>query len=126
MSASLASTAIHHGLGVNLADISNPNDKVNALKYLTLAPSPSILSVAVGKLSIILFFHRLLGMSMARTLSIALWIIIFITGCLSVAAVVAVLAFCIPTESIWDQNVPAKRCMTPETQLGIGLTQACT
>ncbi|KAL3457974.1 hypothetical protein BJX64DRAFT_237532 [Aspergillus heterothallicus] len=123
-SASLASTAIHHGLGVNLTDIPNANDRVNALKYLTLAPSPSILSVAVGKLSIILFFHRLLGMSMTRALSNALWILIFITGCLSIAAVVAVLAFCIPTESIWDRTVPAKRCMASETQLGIGLAQA--
>ncbi|KAL2865275.1 uncharacterized protein BJX67DRAFT_359117 [Aspergillus lucknowensis] len=123
-SASLASTAIHYGLGVDLNDIRNPADRVNALKYLTLAPSPSILSVAVGKISIVLFFHRLLDVSMTRSLSVMLWILIFITVCLSLAAVVAVLAFCIPTVSIWDKTVPPKSCMAPETQLRIGLTQA--
>ncbi|KAL2835985.1 hypothetical protein BJY01DRAFT_222707 [Aspergillus pseudoustus] len=123
-SASLASVAIHYGLGMDLNDIQPPDARVDALKYLTLAPSPSILSVAVGKLSIILFFHRLLGMSMTRTLSVALWTLIFITFCLSVAAVLAVLAFCIPTQSIWDRTVASKWCMAPETQLGIGLSQA--
>ncbi|KAL4733213.1 hypothetical protein BDV11DRAFT_175911 [Aspergillus similis] len=120
-SASLASTAIHYGLGVDLYDIQSPEDRVNALKYLTLAPNPSILSVALGKLSIVLFFHRLLGVSMTRTLSAVLWILLFITAGLSISAVVAVLAFCTPTESIWDKTIPAKRCMAPETQLGIGL-----
>ncbi|KAL4860338.1 hypothetical protein BDV12DRAFT_209881 [Aspergillus spectabilis] len=103
-SASLASIAIHYGLGVDLNDIQSPDDKVNALRYLTLAPSPSILSVALGKISIVLFFHRLLG--------------------LSIAAVVAVVAFCIPTQSIWDKTIPPKSCMEVETQLGIGLAQA--
>ncbi|KAL3439715.1 hypothetical protein BJX65DRAFT_291769 [Aspergillus insuetus] len=64
-------------------------------------------------------------MPMTRALSLALWTLIFITRCLSIAAVVAVLAFCIPTQSIWDKAVPAKHCMPPETQLAIGLTQAC-
>jgi hypothetical protein len=111
---------------MDLNDIQSPDNRVNALKYLTLAPSPSILSVAVGKLSIVLFFHRLLGVSMTKTLSIILWILVFITAGLSVSAVVAVLAFCTPTESIWDRTIPPKRCMAPETQLGIGLAQACT
>ncbi|CBF84141.1 hypothetical protein AN2726.2 [Aspergillus nidulans FGSC A4] len=123
-SASLASTAIHYGLGVDLYGIQSPDDRVNALKYLTLAPNPSILSVAFGKLSIVLFFHRLLGVSMTRTLSTILWILLFITAGLSISAVVAVLAFCTPTESIWDKTIPPKRCMAPETQLGIGLAQA--
>ncbi|KAL4982724.1 hypothetical protein BDW68DRAFT_170385 [Aspergillus falconensis] len=123
-SASLASTAIHYGLGVDLYDIQSPDDRVNALKYLTLAPNPSILSVAFGKLSIVLFFHRLLGVSMTRALSAFLWILLFITACLSISAVVAVLAFCTPTKSIWDKTIPPKRCMAPETQLGIGLAQA--
>ncbi|KAL2816040.1 hypothetical protein BDW59DRAFT_166507 [Aspergillus cavernicola] len=123
-SASLASTAVHYGLGVNLNDIQNPDDKVNALKYLTLAPSPSILSVAVGKISIVIFFHRLLGVSMTKALSTILWTLIFITVGLSIAAVVAVVAFCIPTESIWDKTITPKSCMAEETQLGIGLAQA--
>ncbi|KAL4784113.1 hypothetical protein BJX76DRAFT_348035 [Aspergillus varians] len=123
-SASLASTAVHYGLGMDLHDIHDPGDRVNALKYLTLAPSPSILSVAIGKVSIVLLFHRLLGVSMNKTLSRILWILIFITVCLSVAAVVAVLAFCIPTESIWDTAITPNWCMKGETQLGIGLVQA--
>ncbi|KAL4811715.1 hypothetical protein BDW67DRAFT_171418 [Aspergillus spinulosporus] len=113
-SASLASTAIHYGLGVDLYDIHSPDDRVNALKYLTLAPNPSILSVAFGKLLIVLFFHRLLDVSMTRML---------LAG-LSISAVVAVLAFCTPTKSIWDKTVPAKHCMAPETQLRISLAQA--
>ncbi|KAL4881004.1 hypothetical protein BJY04DRAFT_189697 [Aspergillus karnatakaensis] len=123
-SASLASTAIHYGLGINLNDIASPSDRVNALKYVTLAPPPSILSVAVGKISIVLFFHRLLGAAMTKTLSAILWVLIFITVGLSLSAVVAVLAFCTPTESIWDRTVVPTRCMAPETQLGIGLAQA--
>lgn len=111
---------------MNITSIQNPNDKINALKYLTLAPSPSILSVAFGKVSIVLLFHRLLGPSMTRFHSRGLWVLIFITMCLSIAAVVAVLAFCMPTASIWDKSITPERCMAKETQLGIGLAQACT
>ncbi|KAL4914787.1 hypothetical protein BDW62DRAFT_219871 [Aspergillus aurantiobrunneus] len=124
-SAGLASVGVHYGLGVDINDIQDPGYRVNALKYLTLAPSPSILSVAFGKLSIVLLFHRLLGVSMTRKLSAILWTLIFITACLSVAAVVAVVAFCTPTESIWDKTITPVRCMTQQTQLGIGLGQAC-
>ncbi|KAI9375032.1 hypothetical protein BJX61DRAFT_209289 [Aspergillus egyptiacus] len=123
-SASLASAGVHYGLGVDLHAIQDPSDRVNALKYLTLAPSPSILSVVFGKISIVLLFHRLLGVSMSRFVSVMLWTLICITVCLSVAAVVAVLAFCMPTASIWDKSIRPSRCMATETQLGIGLAQA--
>ncbi|KAL4811051.1 hypothetical protein BDV18DRAFT_155662 [Aspergillus unguis] len=123
-SAGLATAGVHYGLGRNLDAIQDPTDKTNALKYLTLAPSPSILSVLFGKLSIVLLFHRLLGPSMTKRLSVALWVLVFVTAVLSIAAVVAVLAFCQPTNSIWDKTVTPNWCMSSTTQLGIGLAQA--
>lgn len=124
-SAGLATAAVHYGLGVDINDINDPNDKLNALKYLTLAPNPSILSVAFGKLSIALLFRRLLGVAMTKKLSIILWIIIIITMGLSASAVGVVLGFCTPTTAIWDSSIVPVRCLAQNTQLGIGLAQAC-
>jgi hypothetical protein len=124
-SAGLASRAVHYGLGMDINLIESDSDRINALKYLTLAPPPSILSVAIGKISIVLLLGRLMGMSMNKVHFCGLWIMILISVGLSLAAVIAVLAFCIPIESIWDLSVPRERCMAPQTQLVIGLTQAC-
>jgi hypothetical protein len=124
-SACLATLAVYHGLGMDINLIESDSDRINALKYLTLAPPPSILSVAIGKISIVLLLGRLMGMSITKVHFWVLWIMMLITVGLSLAAVIAVLAFCIPTESIWDLSVPRERCMAPQTQLVIGLTQAC-
>lgn len=111
---------------MDLFDITDPEDKINALKYLTIAPPFSILSVGFGKLSIVLLFRRLLGVAMTKKISTILWILIFITGCLTIGAVVIVLGFCTPTEAIWDSSITPIRCMPVNAQLGVGLAQACT
>ncbi|KAL4968455.1 uncharacterized protein BDV14DRAFT_196760 [Aspergillus stella-maris] len=123
-SASLATAAIHYGLGRDIQEITNPHDKMLAQKFLTLAPPSSIWSVLAGKLSIVLLFHRLLGVSMTKVRSRILWTLMAITACLSIAAIIADVTFCIPTEAIWDKSVRAKRCMSRQTQMGIWLAQA--
>ena len=105
-------------------DIQDPMDRMNAVKYLTLAPNPSIMSVALGKVSIVLLLHRLMGMSMTRVHFWMLWTMMFISVSLSISAVVAVLRFCSPTEAIWNKNVKGT-CIDPQIQLSIGLSQAC-
>lgn len=58
-SAALVSVAVHYGLGLDLYEIHDAQDQINALKYLTVAPNFSILSVAVGKVSIVLLLQRI-------------------------------------------------------------------
>ena len=124
VSAALVTVAVRYGLGLDLFDIHNPNDQLNALKYLTIAPNFSILSVAVGKVSIVLLLKRVMGMAAKRWHLIILWIVAFISFCLSIASVVVVLGFCTPTARIWDKTVEGT-CINPMIQLGVGLSQAC-
>jgi hypothetical protein len=56
-SAALVTVAVRYGLGLDLLDIHDPNNRMNAVKYLTIAPNFSILSVAVGKVSIVLLLQ---------------------------------------------------------------------
>ena len=124
VSAALVTVAVRYGLGLDLFDIQNPNDQLNALKYLTIAPNFSILSVAVGKVSIVLLLKRVMGMAAKRWHLIILLVVAFISFCLSIASVVVVLGFCTPTARIWDKTVKGT-CINPMVQLGVGLSQAC-
>lgn len=123
-SAILVSVAVHYGLGMDINDIKDPIQKMNAVKYLTIAPSPSIMSVAIGKISVVFLLHRLMGTNANRIYFWMLWITMFISISLSVGAVVVVLRFCSPTESIWNTNIQGT-CIDPNIQLGVGLAQAC-
>ena len=123
-SAILATIAINHGLGMDINAIETHHDRLMALKYLTIAPNPSIMSVGVGKISIVLLLHRLMGVSMTRLNFYLLWTLMFITVCLTIGAVVVVMAFCIPAQAIWDKSVSGN-CMDVRTQLGVGMTQCC-
>ena len=120
----LVTVAVHYGLGTDIKDIKDPSDQVNAVKYLTIAPVFSILSVGIGKISIVLFLLRVMGISVSRIRFWLLWAMMFISISLNVAAVIVVLRFCIPTEAIWDPAVKGK-CINPDIQLGVGLGQAC-
>lgn len=54
----LVTAVVHYGLGLDLFDIDDPNNQINAIKYLTIAPNFSILSVAAGKVSIVLLIQH--------------------------------------------------------------------
>jgi hypothetical protein len=120
----LVTIAVHYGLGRNIVDIKNPQDQINAVKYLTIAPNFGIMSVGMGKVSIVFLLLRVMGKSITKVRSWILWIITFISIALNVGAVVVVLRFCVPVESIWDPTVKGS-CIDPQIQLGVGLAQAC-
>lgn len=122
-SAALVSVAVHYGLGLDLYEIHDPQDQINALKYLTVAPNFSILSVAVGKVSIVLLLQRIMGLSARKAHLAILWVIAVISFGLSIGAVVVVLGFCMPSTKIWDKSVQG-HCMNTQIQLGVGLAQA--
>lgn len=123
-SAVLVSVAVHYGLGLDLSDIHDPHDQMNAVKYLTIAPNFSILSVALGKISVVFLLQRVMGVTGKKNHLIILWAVAAISFLLSIGAVVVVLAFCTPTKRIWDQSVEG-HCINPQIQLGVGLCQAC-
>jgi len=123
-SAILVSVAVHYGLGMNITDIKDPQDRMNAVKYLTLAPNFNILSVGIGKTSIVFFLIRLLSGTESTSRKIVLWVIVLISNMLNIAGVSTVLGFCTPTESIWNPDVPGT-CIDPQVQLGIGMAQVC-
>jgi hypothetical protein len=123
-SAALVTVAVRYGLGLDLLDIHDTNNRMNAVKYLTIAPNFSILSVAVGKVSIVLLLQRIMGMTARKLHLVILWIVAVISFGLSIAAVAVVLGFCTPTKRIWDKSVQG-HCIDTQIQLGIGLGQAC-
>lgn len=123
-SAVLVTAAVHYGLGLDRFDIHDPYDQMNAIKYLTIAPNFSILSVAVGKVSTVLLLQRVMGMSAKKVHLIGLWVVVVISFGLSIVSIVVILGFCTPSKKIWDKTIQA-HCMGPQIQLGVGLTQAC-
>lgn len=124
VSAALVTVAVRYGLGLDLFDIHDPNNKMNAVEYLTIAPNFSIFSVAIGKVSIVLLLKRVMGVTAKTVHLIFLWVVAAISFCLSIAAIAVVLGFCTPTKRIWDKTVEG-HCIDPMIQLGIGLAQAC-
>lgn len=54
----LVTVAVHYGQGLHLFDIDDPNNQMNTIKYLTIAPNFRILSVAAGKVFIVLLIQH--------------------------------------------------------------------
>lgn len=124
MCSALAHVGTTYGLGNHLYTITNPEAQINAIKYTQLAPPFSIISTTTGKVSIVLFLFRLMGLSTTRGKKWFLYILTIVSVVLNVICIVFLLGFCMPAQRIWDKRVPG-HCMSLESQLVVGLLQAC-
>lgn len=124
MCSALVQTGTRYGLGTHLYDISDPQYRINSIKYTTLAPPFSVVSTTTGKISIVLFLFRLMGMATTKGKKWFLYILTILSVILNVFCIIVLIGFCMPAERIWDRTVPG-HCMSLELQLVVGLLQAC-
>ena len=128
MSAIVCSALAHvgttYGLGTHLYNITDIEVKVNAIKYTQLAPPFSIISTTTGKISIVLFLFRIMGLSTTKGKKWFLYILTIVSIILNAVTIFWLLGFCFPAERIWDQRVPG-HCLSLQSQLVVGILQAC-
>lgn len=119
----LAQVAVHYGLGMHTADITDPYDKVNALKYTVIAPNFSVVSTTAGKISVSIFLLRLLGYSAKLWQRWFLYILNAVSVIWNAFAILVIMGFCRPPQKIWLPETPGS-CFPMKVQLVGGISQA--
>ncbi|KAI0114522.1 hypothetical protein GGR51DRAFT_449387 [Nemania sp. FL0031] len=120
---SLVTVGVSYGLGKHQADIKNPHDLSEAIKYTILAPTLSIISSTSSKISILIFLVRLTGMSAKRWHLYFLWGTCAILVVLNILAIVVIIRFCDPPQKQWQPWLPGT-CLDPQIQQYIGFIQS--
>ncbi|KAI1126303.1 hypothetical protein F5Y10DRAFT_244974 [Nemania abortiva] len=120
---SLVTVGAAHGLGKHQADIKDPYDLSEAIKYTILAPTISIISSTCSKISILIFLVRLTGLSAKRWHLCFLWGACAILIILNILAIVVIILFCDPPQKQWKPWLPGT-CLEPQVQQYIGFIQS--
>ncbi|KAI2640264.1 hypothetical protein GGS21DRAFT_488025 [Xylaria nigripes] len=118
----LITVGTHHGLGKHEADIADPADRSDAVKYSILASAVHFLSSTSSKISILIFLVRLIGMSAKRWHIVFLWALGITLTSLNILAAVVTVCFCDPPQKQWEPSLPGT-CLPPYIQLYIGFIQ---
>ncbi|KAI1654255.1 hypothetical protein F4813DRAFT_392759 [Daldinia decipiens] len=105
-------TAVHYGLGRHIENITDPYSRQMAIKYTILAPSFSLVSATLSKISILIFLTRLIGVAATRLHLACLWTLGGILVIANFIAIVVLLRFCIPIEKQWNPGVKGS-CISP-------------
>ncbi|KAL4953942.1 hypothetical protein BDW69DRAFT_183996 [Aspergillus filifer] len=119
----LAQVGVSYGLGKHMADITDPIDQENALKYTVIAPNFSVVSTTTGKISVSIFLLRLMGQSAKCWQRWFLYILNSISIVWNALAIVAIIGFCRPAKKIWHPETPGS-CFSLGLQLAVGISQA--
>ncbi|KAI1646943.1 uncharacterized protein F4817DRAFT_316346 [Daldinia loculata] len=106
--------AAHYGLGRHIDTITDPYHRQMAIKYTIIAPSFSIVSSTLSKISILIFLTRLIGVTATRLHLACIWTLGAILVIANFIAIVILLRFCIPIEKQWMPEVKGS-CISPET-----------
>ncbi|KAK6858358.1 hypothetical protein PG995_006057 [Apiospora arundinis] len=118
----LVTVGVGFGLGRHTDAIADPHDKMMAIKYTVMAPPFSVISSAFGKISILIFLLRLMGVVADRWHMRVVWGLCILLVLLDILAIVATIGFCVPAERIWDSTVDG-HCMPLRAQVIIGSVQ---
>ncbi|KAI1173156.1 hypothetical protein F4777DRAFT_581278 [Nemania sp. FL0916] len=119
----LVTVGVSYGLGRHQADIKDPNDLSEAIKYTIIAPALSIISSTSSKISILIFLVRLMGMSAKNWHLWLLWGLCLALIALNVLAIVLVVGYCNPPQKQWQPWLPGT-CFQPEFQRWVGFIQS--
>ncbi|KAI0536333.1 hypothetical protein GGR58DRAFT_475676 [Xylaria digitata] len=120
---SLVTVGVSYGIGRHQAEIKNPNDLSEAIKYTILAPGFSIVSSTSSKISILIFLVRLMGVAAKRWHLFFLWGLCAVLIVLNVIAIIFIVRFCDPPQKQWQPWVPGT-CINPQVQRDIGFIQS--
>ncbi|KAI9371064.1 hypothetical protein BJX61DRAFT_548562 [Aspergillus egyptiacus] len=119
----LAEVAVHYGLGRHTYDISDLNNRAQAIKYTVIAPCFSVVSTTTGKISVSIFLLRLIGPAATLFQRWFLYILNLVSIIWNTIAIVAIIGFCSPPKKIWIPDTPGS-CFALEFQLIVGTSQA--
>ncbi|KAJ2990353.1 hypothetical protein NUW58_g2995 [Xylaria curta] len=119
----LVTVAVSHGLGRHQGEIKDPDDLSEAIKYTILAPNLSIVSSTCGKISVLIFLVRLVGLSAKRWHLYFLWGLCAILIAFNIVAIVFIIRFCDPPQKQWQPWLPGT-CLNPEIQRNVGFVQS--
>ncbi|KAI1751275.1 hypothetical protein F4782DRAFT_187969 [Xylaria castorea] len=120
---SLVVVGASYGLGKQEAEIGNPHDRSEAIKYTILAPTFSIISSTSSKISILIFLIRLMGMSAKRWHIYFLWGLCALLVTFNSIAILLIVRFCDPPQKQWKPWLPGK-CLDPEVQQYVAFVQS--
>ncbi|KAI8943908.1 hypothetical protein F4801DRAFT_341824 [Xylaria longipes] len=120
---SLVTVGVSHGLGRHQAEIKNPYDLSEAIKYTIIAPSFSIISSTSSKISILIFLVRLVGMSAKKWHLYFLWGLCALLVAFNLIAIVVIIRFCDPPQKQWQPWLPGS-CLDPGFQRYVGFIQS--
>ncbi|KAI1483794.1 hypothetical protein F4774DRAFT_425486 [Daldinia eschscholtzii] len=112
--------AAHYGLGKRIDTITDPYYREEAIKYTVIAPTVSIVSSTLSKISILIFLTRLMGIAATRRHLICLWTLGAILFILNLLAIIIILRFCSPIEKQWKPQTEG-RCMSPAVNFYTGV-----
>ncbi|KAL3431491.1 hypothetical protein BDV09DRAFT_188318 [Aspergillus tetrazonus] len=119
----LTQIAVSHGLGKHEADIPDPNDRINAAKYTTIAPNFSVISTVTGKISVVIFLLRLLTLSVKPWQRWFLHSLTLASIAWNTLGIVAIIGYCRPTRKIRLPETDGS-CMSSRFQLVAGISQS--
>ena len=109
--AALVSIGVKHGYGLHLEDITDPNERELALKFIYISPVPSILASTAGKISMVLFLLRLLGHSGKRRHRWSLFGVAAMMVALNIFTIGIIVGQCSFVEKSWKPWIPG-RCLS--------------
>ncbi|KAI0190037.1 hypothetical protein EV127DRAFT_100134 [Xylaria flabelliformis] len=120
---SLVVVGASYGLGRQEAQIKNPHDRSEAIRYTILAPTFSIISSTSSKISILIFLIRLVGMSAKRWHLYFLWGLCALLVAFNIIAILLIIRFCDPPQKQWKPWLPGE-CLDPQIQQYVGFIQS--
>lgn len=91
--------------------------------HVSSATSLSVLSVAVGKVSVVILLNRLIGPLVVKSHFYVLWAMVLIAFVMAIANAVIVWRSCVPLVATYGNNIDGS-CINKQVHLGISMTQA--
>ncbi|KAK2758773.1 hypothetical protein FQN54_003465 [Arachnomyces sp. PD_36] len=93
--------------------------------HVSSASSLSILSVALGKISVILLLNRLIGPLVVKAHFYLIWTMVLIAFVMSAANAIVIWRSCAPLVATYSDDFEGS-CINKQVHLGISMTQAGT
>ncbi|KAI1826017.1 hypothetical protein F4861DRAFT_537378 [Xylaria intraflava] len=118
----LVTVGVSHGLGRHEAEIKDPADRSDAIKYSILALVFHLISSTTSKISILIFLARLIGISAKRWQVLSVWGLgAALTG-LNLASAVVTVCLCDPPRKQWQPSAQGA-CLPSYVLTNVGFVQ---
>lgn len=91
--------------------------------HVSSASSLSILSVALGKVSVVILLYRLIGPLVVRVHFYVLWTMVLFAFVMATANATIIWRSCVPLIATYHDNIDGS-CINKDVHLGISMTQA--